>query len=145
MEVNETFQNMLITNAKNALSNQNSGAFKRKRDSTFAKLTDEDTDVNMTKLMMGQREIELQKNMNLMGANADLKGELKNKEVQLHYMKLELVTTQTNLSEIKDEITKYKINLEQEIKSKEMITFDYYKSIFLNCVLLLIVLYLSIY
>ena len=145
MEVSEAFQNMLITNAQNALANQNSGAFKRKRDSTFAKLTDEDTDVNMTKLMMGQREIELQKNMNLIGANADLKGELKNKEVQLHYMKLELVTNQTNLNELKNEITKYKINLEQEIKSKEMVTFDYYKSIFLNCVLLFIILYLSIY
>ena len=60
-------------------------------------------------------------------------------------MKLELVTTQTNLSEIKDEITKYKINLEQEIKCKEMVTLDYYKSIFLNCVLLLIILYLSVY
>ena len=145
MEVNEAFQNILITNAQNALANQNSGVSKRKRDSAFAKLTDEDTDVNMTKLMMGQREIELQKNMNLMGANADLKGELKNKEVQLHYIKLELVTTQTNLSELKNEITKYKINLEQEIKSKEMVKFDYYKSIFLNCVLLLIVLYLSVY
>ena len=145
MEVNKVFQNMLITNAQNALDSQNAGTFKRKRDSTFPKLSDEDTDVNMTKLMMGQREIELQKNMNLMGTNADLKGELKNKEVQLHYMKLELLNNQTNLSEIKDEITKYKIILEQEIKSKEIVTFDYYKSIFLNCVLLLIILYLSIY
>lgn len=145
MEVNKVFQNMLITNAQNALDCQNTGTFKRKRDSTFPKLSDEDTDVNMTKLMMGQREIELQKNMNLMGTNADLKGELINKEVQLHYMKLELLNNQTNLSEIKDEITKYKIILEQEIKSKEIVTFDYYKSIFLNCVLLLIVLYLSVY
>ena len=146
MEVNETFQNMLITNAQNALSNQKSGTFKRKRDSTFSNLNKDDVeDVNMTKLMMGQREIELQKNMNLKEVNADLKGELKNKEVQLHYMKLELVTKQTNLSEIKDEITKYKINLEQEIKNKDMITIDYYKSIFLNCVLLFIVLYLAVY
>ena len=70
MEVNEAFQNMLITNAQNALASQNSGKIKRKRDSTFAKLTDEDTDVNMTKLMMGQREIELQKNMNFVKNNS---------------------------------------------------------------------------
>lgn len=145
IEVNEAFQNMLITNAQNVLHNQNNSKYKRKRDTTFANLTDEDTDVNMTKLMMGQREIELQKNMNLMEVNANLKSELKNKEVQLHYMKLELLTTQNNLSETKDKVTKYKINLEQEIKDQKCIRYEFYKSIFLNIVLLLLILYLSIY
>ena len=119
IEVNQDCHNMLIANAKNALNSQKSSNYKRRRDNTFANLTDNDVDVNMTKLMMGQRELELQKNINLIEANSELKTELKSNQIQLHYMKLDLVSTQATLAETKDELIMIKKNNELILKDKK--------------------------